>query len=197
MHNYYVYVWQFVFRRTMIADMRFDRYRRGEDRTFIVPILCFRANSFVATDDVCYFYRQREGSAMHKRANVQVLKDELSHRVDVIEAIDNSGKRMPYRKTHWLEGYCLRDYLNLAERSANYSVDEQRELVDWFYHELPRICRAKDYSLMGKVYARLYRVLNGRLGRYIVAAFIPKWLHRAKIALLRPDRIYKRLRRSP
>ena len=197
MHNYYVYVWQFVFRRTMIADMRFDRYRRGEDRTFIVPILCFRANSFVATDDVCYFYRQREGSATHKRANVQVLKDELSHRVDVIEAIDKSGKRMPYRKTHWLEGYCLRDYLNLAERSANYSADEQRELVAWFYHELPRICRAKDYSLMGKVYARLYRVLNGRLGRYIVAAFIPKWLHRVKVALLRPDRIYKRLRRSP
>ena len=46
--DYYVYVWQFIFRRTMIADMKFGRYIRGEDRTFIVPVLCFKASSFVA-----------------------------------------------------------------------------------------------------------------------------------------------------
>ena len=162
--DYFVYVWQFVFRRTMIAGMRFDRYRRGQDRPFVVSVLCFKTNSFVATDDVCYFYRQREGSATHKRESVQVLKDELSHRVDVIEAIDRSGKRMPYRKTCWLEEYCLRNYLYLTKRS-DYSSEEQRELVAWFYHELPRICRAKDYSLAGKLYAWRLRILHGRLGR--------------------------------
>lgn len=171
--DYCVYVWQFLFKRSLIEGMRFDRYKRGADRTFIVPVLCFRANAFVSTADIFYFYRKRQGSAVHSRPTVQVLKDELSHRVDVIQAIDVSGKRMPYKRTGWLEGYCLKDYLQLAEgRGSAYSTSERRELVKWFYHERNRFAKAKDYSFPGKVLAHLYGLPFGYLWRKCLMGMI-------------------------
>lgn len=160
--DYFVYVWQFLFRRSLIEGLRFDRYKRGADRTFIVPVLCCRATSFVATDDVFYFYRQRQGSAMTSRPSVQVLKDELSHRVDVIEIIDRSGKQMCYRKTGWLEGYCLWGYLSLVEgRKSIYTASERKVLLRWFYHESKRLIHAKGFSLIGKLVAHLYVIPLG------------------------------------
>ncbi len=178
--NYYVYVCQFLFRRTLIADMKFERYKRGEDRLFIVRILCFKVNSFVATDDVVYFYRQRMGSAVHSRASVQVMKDELSHRVDIIEAIDSCGKRMPYAGTAWLEKYCLCGYLNCVEKFGGYNREERTELLKWFYRQLPRIQQANGYSVEGRLYAFLHGVAKGKFGRYLIRWFIPLWTHRVK-----------------
>ena len=178
--DYFVYVWQFLFKRELIAGMKFDRYVRGADRTFIVPVLCFRANSFVSTEDICYFYRKRAGSAINSHASVQALKDELSHHVDVIEAIDESGKAMSYRGSSWLEDYCLRRYLNIAEKLGGYSRKEQHILVEWFYHELPRICRAKDFSFAGKMSVCFYRIFRSRFGRYLISWFIPLWVRRMK-----------------
>lgn len=165
-NDYYVYVWQFLFRRTLIEGMTFDRYKRGADRTFIVPVLCFRADSFVPTEDVFYFYRVRQGSAVNSKPSVQVLKDELSHRVDVIQAIDASGKRMSYCKTWWLENYCLQGYLSLVEGAEiTYSKAEQRDLIAWFYCERRRFAKAKDFSLIGKVVTHLYAIRLGKLWR--------------------------------
>lgn len=178
--DYYVYVWQFLFRRTLIADMQFDNYKRGADRTFIVPVLCFKTNSFLTTDAVCYFYRQRMGSAVHSRPSVQVLKDELSHRVDIIEAIDSCGKLMPYAGTAWLEGYCLCGYLNCVEKFGGYNREERTELLKWFYRQLPRIQQANGYSVVGRLYAFLHGVTKGKFGRYLIRWFIPLWTHRVK-----------------
>lgn len=191
--DYFVYVWQFIFRQTMIADMRFERYKRGADRTFIMPVLCFKADSFVATDDVCYFYRKRQGSAMNTRPSVQTLKDELSHRLDVIEVIDRSGKTMPYAGTSWLEDYCVYGYISIAEWEGGYSQGDQQQLVDWFYHELPRICNAKDYSLKGKVYARFYCIFRGRFGRHLVSSILPKVFHKIYV-LVNPFALMRSIR---
>lgn len=189
--NYYVYVWQFLFKRSLIEGMKFDRYKRGADRTFIVPTLC-RANSFVATDDVGYLYRKREGSAMNTHPSVQVLKDELSHRVDVIAAIDASGKRMPYKKTGWLEGYCTRGYQQLV---LGYSEVEMKELIAWFYHELPRIRSARDYSRRAKFDCFLYRFLRGRFGWQLVSRWLPITMSRVKIVLTDLPRVARAIKR--
>lgn len=170
--DYYVYVWQFLFKRSLIEGMRFDRYKRGADRTFIVPVLCYRASSFVATGDVCYLYRKRVGSAMSARPSVQVMQDELSHRADIIETIDQSGKVMPYRGTYSLERYCIREYQKLA---LSYSREEQEQLIAWFYHELPRLRRAKDYSLKAKICCILYAILRGPNGWRFVSVVLPKF----------------------
>lgn len=176
--DYYVFVWQFVFRRALIAGMKFERYIRGEDRVFVIQTLCSQ-DSFVATDDVCYLYRKRQGSAVNSRASVQVLKDELSHRLDVVATIDNCGKRIQYAGNYWLEGWCLREYLTRVEADG-YSPDERKELIAWFYRELPRMIGARGYTCVGKIYSRLYFVLRGSAGRYIVSAFLPLWAHRIK-----------------
>ncbi len=189
--DFFVYVWQFLFRRSLIEGMKFDRYRRGADRTFIVPVLC-KAKSFVATEDVGYLYRKRAGSAMNSRPSVQVLKDELSHRVDVIVAIDASGKKMPYRKTDWLELYCTRDYQQLVQ---GYTDDECRELMAWFYHELPRIRSAKDFSWRAKFDCFLYVFCRGRFGWRFVSRFFPIATHRTWIMLTDFPRVMRAIKR--
>ena len=178
-NDFFVYVWQFLFRRSLIEDMKFDRYKRGADRTFIVPVLC-KTKSFVTTEDVGYLYRKRSGSAMRSRPSVQVLKDELSHRVDVIAAIDASGKKMAYRKTDWLELYCTREYQRVV---YDYSVDEQRVLMAWFYHELPRIRSAKDFSWRAKFDCFLYVFCRGRFGWWFVSWLLPITAYRATMLL--------------
>lgn len=151
--------WCYAFKSSLIAGMTFPRYIRGEDRVFLGEVMLSRVNRLFATDAALYGYRQRTGSAVHSRASVQVLKDELSHRVDVIRMIDASGKRMPYRRNWWLEGYCLKGYLDLAEgKGSTYSKAERAELIRWFYRERRRFAKAKDFSLPGKVLARLYAV---------------------------------------
>lgn len=103
--DYYVYVWQFLFQRDIIDGLFFKRYKRGADRTFIIPVLCNRATSFVATDAVCYYYRQRQGSAVNSVPSIQVLCDEMDHRLDVAEIMDNCGKDVSYSGTYWIEQY--------------------------------------------------------------------------------------------
>jgi len=174
--DFFVYVWQFLFRRSLIADMRFARYKRGADRAFIVPVLCFKAKSFIATEDVCYFYRLRQGSAMNARASVQVMKDELSHRVDVMEAIDQSGKMMPYAGSAWLEKYCLCHYLLTVEQDGSYSHSERAELIDWFYRLLPRICAARGFSCRGKICANLYARFPYEFARRLISSGFPRLL---------------------
>ena len=178
--DFFVYVWQFLFRRSLIRDMKFGRYKRGADRTFIVPVLC-KAKSFVTTEDVGYLYRKRAGSAMNFRPSVQVLKDELSHRVDVIKAIDASGKRMAYRKTEWLELYCTREYQRLVR---DYSIDERQVLMSWFYYELPRIRSAKDFSWRARFDCFLYIFCRGRFGWWLVSWLLPITMHRVKVLII-------------
>ena len=189
--DFFVYVWQFLYRRSLIEGMKFDRYKRGADRTFIVPVLC-KAKSFVATDDVGYLYRKRTGSAMNSRPSVQVLKDELSHRVDVIAAIDASGKKMAYRKTKWLELYCTRGYQRLVD---GYSVDERRVLMSWFYHELPRIRSAKDFSCRAKFDCLLYVFCRGRFGWRFVSERLPNVQYRVKTMLTALSRVIRAIKR--
>lgn len=156
----------YAFKAALISDLRFPPYARGEDRIFIGDVLLSRVGWLYVADTVLYGYRQRQGSAVHSRPTVQVLKDELSHRADVIGMIDASGKQMPYKGTRWLEGYCLKEYLQLAEGRGNtYSKSERRELVKWFYHERKRFAKAKDYSFPGKVLAHLYGVPLGYFWR--------------------------------
>jgi glycosyltransferase involved in cell wall biosynthesis len=174
-------VWCYCYKKELIASMRFPSYSRGEDRVFLAQILLSRVNEIVVSSECCYGYRQRLGSNMHSLPNVQTLKDELSHRVDIIQMIDASGKKMPYKKTYWLERYCLLGYLLLVEgRSSPYTKAEQRELVDWFYHEQKRFVQAKSYSLAGKLIAKLHTFRLGKLWRKICSSkilfTILKWL---------------------
>jgi len=144
--DYYVYVWQFLFKRSLIADMTFKRYKRGADRTFIVPVLCQRVDSFVATETVCYHYRKRDGSAVNSRPSVRVLCDEMDHRLDVAEIMDGCGKRVEYAGDWWIERYFTSKFpWIMIERD-----DEFDELRKLWRQRLRRARRLTGLSAYGR-----------------------------------------------
>lgn len=104
------YLWQFVFRREMVADLRFTRYRRGEDRLFVVEALLKRVDGYVELDEPLYGYRRRPGSAMRAPADRQTLLDELDHRLDVVRLVLAAEKSSDFSDPawyDWIEDYYL------------------------------------------------------------------------------------------
>lgn len=104
------YLWQFAFRREAVGDLRFTRYRRGEDRLFVVEALLKRLNGYVELGEILYGYRQRPGSAMSAQADRQTLLDELDHRLDVVRMVLATEKRIDFSDPawyDWIEDYFL------------------------------------------------------------------------------------------
>ena len=103
--TYYSFLWQFAFKRELLTALKFPAYRRGEDRVFLIEVLCNRVQSFLEIGDALYFYRQRPCSAMQSVPNIQVLCDEMDHRLDVAEIFDRCTKKINYAGSDWLERY--------------------------------------------------------------------------------------------
>ena len=65
--------WGYVFRRSVLGDLRFPPRMLHEDEEF-TPQLVLRCERLFETDDKCYFYRERKGSITHKKDNRQMLQ---------------------------------------------------------------------------------------------------------------------------
>ena len=103
----FFFFWCYAYRRDLFDGIRFPRYIRGEDRWVLNKIQLERANAIVATDSKLYGYRSRQGSAMNSIPSRQVLRDEMDHRLDMIEMIDASNKYVDYSKVNWVVPYFL------------------------------------------------------------------------------------------
>ena len=151
MSEFFTYVWQHVYRRTLIDGMEFKKYKRGCDRVFLDDVLLNRADSVKVVDDFCYGYRLRGGSAMNSRPSLQVLRDEMDHRLDIMEMIDASGKKVLYAGNDWLEGYFTHKLPMLA---LDRHDDARAIRVEWRMR-LPRLLKCKGLSQRGKRYVGL------------------------------------------
>lgn len=104
------YLWQFAFRREAVGDLRFTRYRRGEDRLFVVEMLLKRLDGYVELEEPLYGYRRRGDSAMSAPADRQTLLDELDHRLDVVRMVLSTDRRIDFSDPawyDWIEDYYL------------------------------------------------------------------------------------------
>jgi hypothetical protein len=190
MSEFYTYVWQHIFRRSVIEGMLFKKYKRGCDRVFLDDVLLNRADSVKVFDGVCYGYRLRSGSAMNSRPSLQVLRDEMDHRLDIMEMIDARGKRVDYAGHYWLEGYFTHTLpmLSLARPG------DARAIVKEWRMRLPRLLQCQGLSQKGK---RLLGLSSSPILRPVgdFSIFTLPYL-RHKASLLKPlARLYRRIRR--
>ena len=151
MDEFFAYVWQHVYRRSLIDGMKFKKYKRGCDRVFLDDVLLNKADSVKVVDGLCYGYRLRGGSAMNSRPSLQVLRDEMDHRLDIMEMIDASGKKVLYAGNDWLEGYFTHKLPMLA---LDRHDDARAIRVEWRMR-LPRLLKCKGLSQRGKRYVGL------------------------------------------
>ena len=78
--------------------------------------------------------------------SLQVLRDEMDHRLDIMEMIDASGKRVDYAGNDWLEEYFTKKFplLTLERRE-----DARAMKAEW-RRRLPRLLKCKGLSRKGR-----------------------------------------------
>lgn len=130
MSDFATYMWQHLYRRDVIDGILFKSYKRGCDRVFVDDVLLNRVNSFVETSAVLYGYRIRPGSAMNSIPTVQVLKDEMWHRRDLVLMIEASAKTVHYSGSWWLERYFTDYFASLA--SAKPAKERKLLWREWY-----------------------------------------------------------------
>ena len=169
MEDFYTYVWQHVYRRSVTDGLKFRRYIRGCDRVYLSEVLLERVEEVKVVDCVCYGYRKRSGSAMNSVPSRQVLCDEMDHRLDIMEMIDNSGKRVDYAGNQWLEKYFTRCMYGLVESRL---ADRDEVLHDW-RSRLIRLRQMKGISIYGRFVAWSCSFVHLRLWDELVCRVIP------------------------
>ncbi len=188
--DFIAYVWQHLYRRNVITGLRFKRYKRGCDRVFLSDVLLNRVKTVLVIDNVCYGYRTRLESAVNSFPSTQVLQDEMDHRLDIMEMIDASPKKVEYKGDDWLEVY-------FTQKLPVIMLDRQSDfgLIKEAWHErLPRLCAMKGLSLRGRWLLRLsLSRLFRPVGDFLIFT-VPYLRYRSPI--LKPvTRLYRRARR--
>ena len=166
--NFYLFC--YVYRRDIIGIRRFPRYIRGEDRCFLNDIQLNVVNSIYATDIPLYGYRKRQGSAMNSIPSYQVLCDEMDHRLDIMEMIDASGKKVVYAGDVWLEKYFTTHFYHIIS-----SRDKDKyKVVDAWRSRLPRLHRMKGLSKYGCFVSWSCSYIHLRVWDALVCYIIPR-----------------------
>ena len=171
MEDFYTYVWQHVYRRSVTDGLKFKRYIRGCDRVYLSKVLLQRVDKVKVVDCVCYGYRKRAGSAMNSVPSRQVLCDEMDHRLDIMEMIDDSGKRVTYAGNVWLEGYFVKYFYYLAKGRS-----DKNEVVHNWRSRLKRLMRCKGISAYGRFVAWSCAIVKIDGWSWIVCYAIPRFL---------------------
>lgn len=190
MHDFcHYYFYCYVYSRELLAGIRFPRYVRGEDWCFLNRVMLERGDAIWATEGVLHGYRVRAGSAVNSIPSLQVLCDEMDHRLDVMGMIDAGPKKVEYKGDYWLEGYFTNTLpVIMLDRQSDF------ELIKEAWRErLPRLCVLKGLSLKGRLLLRLsLSRLFRSVGDFLIFT-IPYLRYRSPI--LKPvARLYRRAR---
>ena len=190
MHDFsYGYFCCHVYSRELLDGIRFPRYRRGEDWCFLNRVMLERADAIWATEGVLHGYRVRAGSAVNTIPSPQVLCDEMDHRLDIMEMIDASPKKVEYKGDYWLEGYFTNTLpVIILDRQSDFGLIKKA-----WRERLPRLCVLKGLSLKGRW---LLRLSLSRLFRPVGDFLIFTIPHlRCRSPILKPvARLYRRAR---
>lgn len=165
----YTYVWQHAFSHHILNGLEFKRYKRGCDRVFLCDILLNRACSVRVVDLPLYGYRMRCGSAMNSMPTLQVLLDEMDHRLDIAEMADDSGKAVDYAGNPWLERYFTRAVPQMISRSCQ----DANDLDAAWRRRIPRFLSLRGFSTGGRLSVRAASVSRSRLWLKLVCRWLP------------------------
>lgn len=164
------YFYCYAYKRELLDTIRFPKYIRGEDRCVINRIQLELVDSVVATPGLLYGYRKRMGSAVNSVPSAQVLRDEMDHRLDIMEMIDASHKKVGYADDFWLEQYFTRKFYWIIKSRT---TDRKEVVADW-RKRLRRLRRVKGLSKYGRVVAWSCSLIRMRAWDTLVCYVIPR-----------------------
>lgn len=161
-HNLRGIDWAYLFRRSIIGDLRFHPGLLHEDEEF-VPRLFLQAHNVVATTAVAYYYRRRADSIVHSEDKAHVHR-RLSDMLQIISRLQDIAHTLPsprrqalFRRVHQLTMDHIYNTIRLvdSEEMLESTVEQlrSRELFP-----LP----PNDYTLKYKWFRRISTTKFGR-----------------------------------
>ena len=123
-------MWQFAYRRSMLAGLEFGPFSHGEDKLFQGQAM-LRTDRIALCDAIVYGYRQRAGSAMRSVWGEKGFRDDIEWRFAWMDALKASGKDLVWL-LRYSTGSC---FLNYIPRNALRVKDKflrERLLNIWF-----------------------------------------------------------------
>ena len=168
MEDFYTYVWQHVYRRSVTDGLKFRRYIRGCDRVYLSEVLLERVDEVKVVDCVCYGYRKRAGSAMNSVPSRQVLCDEMDHRLDIMEMIDRSRKTVRYKGDRWLEKFFTTSFYAIVGYKSGRNMFLARK------ERIARFCKCKDISISARLISTLVTIFPFYWIDFTLCYILPK-----------------------
>ncbi len=173
----------YAYKRELFDEVRFPGYVRGEDWCVLHKILLERVDRLVASEAQLYGYRQRPGSAMHREVSIRILCDEMDHRLDLMEMIDNNKKTVVYNDSPWLESYFTQSMYWISRERGK----DKTEVVRVWRQKLKRIRHLKGISGYARFMSCTCTIMRNAAWDYFVCRVIPS---------LRQKNVVKRILRK-
>ena len=167
-----------LFRRDAIGDLRFKRYSIGEDCLFSAMFF-FRISRWMMWDAPLYFYRVRQGSAMHSRPCARGVTDWFLVQRDFLDLLGTDGRldKVGGGRELYLPRWAMDFYYTSGEMFFRMTLRDMRQCYDLWLDNLRLIeawhpCRR--YKRIVLAILRHWR--SPLLARMLVAW--PLWLRR-------------------
>lgn len=164
-------VWDNAYRLSVIRDIRFKRYRPGEDQPYLAEAMV-RSRGLLTIREKLYGYRGRAGSIFHTSIDLQRFLSGIASTTDEAEILANAKKPVDGIRLHW----CV--VMNTEFAVSNIyklqKTDKEKAWAAW-YAMLPRLRNLNAFSR----YARLVLALNDVCHCHllaIVTCLVPFWL---------------------
>ena len=168
-HNLRAAAWGYIFRKSILGDLRFTPGTLHEDEEF-TPQLLLRATYICVTGTTAYFYRQRPHSITHnmnKRNTIKRLNDKeriLNHLAQIAESTEALARQAMERRVAQL----TMDYIYNAIRLSRSASQLKRRLK--------RLERNRLFPLPNHRYTAKYTlfraILSNRLTRNLLLGML-------------------------
>lgn len=124
-------VWNKLYRREVVADVRFIPEERMDDEFFTYRVLA-RARKLVSSGKVCHAYRQREGSIVHQKFSVKRVEGLIARQRRLAFIREN----MPELETVAREELIMACILMMQESIQSLSGEERAAAESIIYDTL-------------------------------------------------------------
>lgn len=129
-HNQIIVVWNKLYRREVIGDIRFPEGKIHEDEYTTVKYV-YRAQSIVFVDEVLYCYTKRPGSIVHQEFNLKRL-DMLGAYLERREFYHENGETQWEIREEYFYLSALLDYYSKLKKYLPEEKEKQKELLELY-----------------------------------------------------------------
>ena len=153
-------MWQFAYRRSMLAGLEFGPFTHGEDKLFQGQAM-LRADRIALCDAIIYGYRQRMGSAMRSVWGERGFRDDIAWRFAWMDALKASGKdlvwMLRYSTGSWFLNYIPRNALRMKDKFL------RERLLDIWFDSLETVAKSNFVVPVHRIAIKTLSVTRSRI----------------------------------